>query len=318
MENGGTWNSPTGISPKNNLRAIGLTVRSSIDAPLTTNNGNDSVLTRSYIHENGFSSSKEKQRNGTQSRDVKLCQYEQNMPQALTKNFKTVSKGEGGRASSDTQKIEGPTLQDLPNDISKTLNSEHSEVSKVVPLKPQRSKKSLTKDTIVCVQSPNQSAWSIVGDAALIQSEGGSGEATRRVGDDNRLHSSTDRVSDNSAARKYHSGAGPSHHHQQEQQQQQQYFREFREAGNSMTSGEQQEDAQNNADLNAERLLSRFPTVPPRTLPLKKQWSRDRHSNTDCSHIHYRTNHDTTKRKQANVTDLYIKVSFFLSTSSHE
>ncbi|XP_061664459.1 band 4.1-like protein 1 [Syngnathoides biaculeatus] len=292
-ENGGTWNSPTGIPPKNNLRGIGLTVRRPLDAPLTTNNGNDSVLTRSYIHENGFSSSKEKQSNGTQSKKVNLCQYEQNMHQALTKYLNTVSNGEGAsRASRDTQKTEGRYPQNLLKDFSKTLNSEHPEVTRVVPLKPQRSKKSSTRDTVDYMHPLNQSAWGIVGDAALIRSEGGSrsGEATTRTGDNNRRRSSTDRVSDNSAARKYQSSA--------EEEEEEQYL-EFREGANSVTSGKQQEDAQNNADLKAEGLLSRFPTVPPRTLSLKKQWSRDLHSNTDCSHSHYRTNQDTTKRKQA-------------------
>ncbi|XP_077398385.1 band 4.1-like protein 1 isoform X1 [Vanacampus margaritifer] len=319
-ENGRMWNSPTGISPKSDLRAMGLIVRSPVDVPLATNNGHDSVLTRSYIHENGFSSPKAKQSNGTQSRDVKLCQYEQNIPQGLTKNFAfsletldSDSKGKGAKASRETQKIDGLSSEDVQKDFSKTLNSEHAQVTKMVPLKPQRSKKSLSKDTIIGVNPLEESAWGIVGDVAMTRSEGESGGKTRRVEDNNRLHSATDKVSDNSVARKYHSGAGPLH------QQQQHDLREIRDAASPFPrSGEKPEDAQNDADFNPERLLTRLPTVPPRTLPLKKQWSRDRHSNTDCSHIHYRSNQDATKRKQAETPPTPAIFEEPLSDSSRE
>ncbi|XP_051906862.1 band 4.1-like protein 1 isoform X1 [Hippocampus zosterae] len=294
-ENGGTWNSPTGISPQIDLRAKGLKVRSPQDDPLATNNGHNFVLARSYIHENGFSSPKAKQGSGTQSRDVKLCQYEQTVPQVLSKNsafssetLDSVSKGKG--ASRDTQESEGLSSEDLLIEFNKTLNSEHAEVTKVVPLKPQRSKKSLNKDSVLCVNPHSQSGRGPVGDAATTRSEGESGEKTGLENND-RLRSDTPRVSDNTATGKNHRDAGPIPRLD---------LREFNDAENAMPRrGENPEDTQNNADVNAERLLFRLPTVPPRTLPLKKQWSRDRHGNTDCSHIHYRSNQDATKRKQA-------------------
>ncbi|XP_054631105.1 band 4.1-like protein 1 isoform X2 [Dunckerocampus dactyliophorus] len=290
-ENGTTWDtmtSPIGIFPKNDLRSTDI---NSVDAPLATNVGYDSVLTRSSIHENGHGSPKEKQRNGTKSIDVKLCQYEKSMHQVQTKNFAAslealdpVSKGRRER-----QKIEGQSPLDLQRDCTKTLNSE---VAKVIPLKPQRSKKYFNKDNKGGVNPQIQSEWSVAGDAAMIQSKGESRETTRRVEENDRLQSSIGEVPKDSASKKYQSGAGPPH---------QQDFKQLRDATSpTPRGGEQQEDAQNNADLK-ESVLSRstFPTVPPRTLPLKKQWSRDRHSNTDCSHIHFRTNQDTTKRKQA-------------------
>ncbi|XP_049611370.1 band 4.1-like protein 1 isoform X1 [Syngnathus scovelli] len=289
-ENGGMWNSQSGKSLQTDLRTMRQTIRSPQDAPLAANNGHD-FLSKRYIHENGFSLPNTKQRNGTPSKDVKLCQHEHNIPQVPSKNFAfssetldSDSKGKGAEMSNDTQKIEGLSSEGLLKDFCNSFNCEQHEVTKVVPLKPQRSKRSLNKNTIVCVNPLNQSTWVTVGDTAMTQSEGESAEK-RSMEDNVRL--ATDRVSD-SAARNYHSGAGTLHH--------QQDLREFRDAASPLPkSGEKPEDAQNNA----ERLLSRLPTAPPRTLPLKKQWSRDRHSNTDCSHIHYRTNQDATKRKQA-------------------
>nr|XP_057940177.1 band 4.1-like protein 1 isoform X2 [Doryrhamphus excisus] len=279
-ENGTTWDTmtpPVGISPKDDLRAMGLTDTSPVDAPLVTH-----ALARSSIHENGYSSPKKKQRNGTKSSDVTLCQYEKSMHQVRAKNLALdpVSKGK-----CEVEKTEDQRPEDLTKECSKTVNSE---VAKVIPLKPQRSKKYTNKDNKGGVNPQNQSEWSIFGDAAMIRSKDECSETTGRVEENDRLQSSTGEVPEESTSKKYQSGAGPPH---------QQDFIQLRNVTSPTAGGGKQE---NNFDFK-EGLPSgsTFPTVPPRTLPLKKQWSRDRHSNTDCSHIHFRTNQDTTKRKQA-------------------
>ncbi|XP_057679136.1 band 4.1-like protein 1 isoform X1 [Corythoichthys intestinalis] len=286
-ENGGTLKSRTAVSPKTNLRTRPK-ARSPLDHPSVNNNGHDSLLTRNCIHENGFSSPKEKQKNETLSRDVKCCHYE---AEAFSESLDSVSKGKRDSLSNDTQKIERLSPEELLKDFSKTLKSDHAESTKVVPLKPRRSKKSLNKDTEGYVQTLNQSEWNLIGDSGLIRSDSKSCE-TRRLDGNDRLHSVTDGVNDNSVV-KYHSWARQSHHQEKD-------LSESKGAASTMPrSGEQQEVAENITDFNSEKLLSRLPTVPPRTLPLKKQWCRDRHSNTDCSHIHYRSNQDATKKKQA-------------------
>ncbi|XP_077459688.1 band 4.1-like protein 1 isoform X3 [Stigmatopora argus] len=283
-ENWETFNFQTALHPKTNLRAMGLTARNPLDAPFTTNNGHGSALTKYGIHENGVSFQKEKQRHETLSMDVKCCQFQ---PQALSENLDSGSE-EKRDSSNETQKMQGLS----PEDISKSLNSDHAESTKVVPLKPQRSKKSLSKDTKACSYTQNQSEWNLIGDLGLIQSDSKFYE-TKILEANDSLRSATEGVNDNSAIVKYHSGAGLLHHEEQD-------VTESRGAASTTsTSGELHEDDENNTDFNAQKLLSRLPTVPPRTLPLKKQWSRDRHNNTDCSHIHYRTNQDAAKKKQA-------------------
>ncbi|XP_077573432.1 band 4.1-like protein 1 isoform X2 [Stigmatopora nigra] len=272
-ENWETLNSQTTLHPKTNLRAKGLTARNPLDAPFAINNGHGSVLTKYGIQENGVSFPKEKQKHETLSMDVKCCQFR---PEALSENLDFGSEAKRN-SSIETQKIQGLNPEDL-------LNSDHVESTKMVPLKPQRSKKSLSKDTKACSYTQNQPEWNLIGDLGLIQSDS-KYHKTKILEGNNRGHSALEGVNDNSEIVKYHSGVGLSHHQDQDVRE-------------SKTSGEQDEDAENNTDFNTEKLLSRLPTVPPRTLPLKKQWSRDRY-NTDCSHIHYRTNQDTTKKKQA-------------------
>lgn len=121
-------------------------------------------------------------------------------------------------------------------DCSKLGNSH---VPKVVPLKPQRSKKSLNKEN-KGVSSPQTQTG-----------EDGPWEAGSRAEDPGR----------------------------QAEKQQLRDAAAFQE--NIVSS-------------------SKVPTAPPRSLPLKTQWSRDRPSSLDSSLAHYRTSgQEPAKRKQA-------------------
>ncbi|XP_047439220.1 band 4.1-like protein 1 isoform X2 [Mugil cephalus] len=150
------------------------------------------------------------------------------------------------------------------------IGTSHSEVTKIVPLKPQRSKKSLNKDNKDAVNplTQSQSDKGVAGNAPMTKS---SGEPTLL--------------------------------HQQQLHQQiknelfaQQELRDTTGQGHWIRGGFQHEDHFQNVP----EFTSKFPTAPPRTLPLKTQWSCDRQSNVDNSHIHHKTpSQETAKRKQA-------------------
>lgn len=292
---------------------------------LATNGHPDSLLARNDIQENGYESLPDKQRSAVKNRHVRDCQY-QHIHREGPKNFETpvtmdsLPKDNGARTESDmrygeTWKIKDPSPM-RAKDYNKTGNS-HSEVTKIVPLKPQRSKKSLNKENkgVVNPQTQSQSdrgAFGATGDVQMIKSKDGFCETGRRVDDYTVQQSATDVVKENTAATKYHSESVTLYQQQTQLHQQiknelfeQQELRDCRDlTGQSQWTrgGMLHEDHfQNNSEFK-ENLLSgsKFPTAPPRTLPLKTQWSRDRQSNMDNSHIHYRTpTQETAKRKQA-------------------
>lgn len=297
-----------------------------MDNTLATNGHHDSVSARIPIQENGYGSPHDKQRSVMNNRDARHCQYEHNIHQERPKNSETpmaadsLPKGNRGRIESDVRqcemwKIKAPSPKE-EKDCNKTGNS-RSEVTRIVPLKPQRSKKSLNKENkgVVNPQTQSQSDRGIfgaAGDVQMTKSKDESCETGRRVDGNAVLQSATDVVKENAAAAKYHREAAMSYQPQTQLHQQikselfgQQELRDFRDTtGQSQWTrgGMRHEDnIQNSAEFK-ENLLSssKFPTAPPRTLPLKTQWSRDRQSNTDNSHIHYRlSSQETTKRKQA-------------------
>ncbi|XP_040908320.1 band 4.1-like protein 1 [Toxotes jaculatrix] len=332
MNNGQTpWDSlrtGPGISPKQetNFTATGLTDVNPMDNTLATGRHYDSVLARNTIQENGYESPPDKQRSAMNNTDVRYWQYEHNIHRERPKNFETpvavdsYPEGKGARIESDTRPSETWKIKDPSpmgaKDCKKTGNS-HSEVTKIVPLKPQRSKKSLNKENkgVVNPQAQSQSDRGVfaAGDVQMTKSKDGSCEARRRPDDNTALKSATDVVKENTTATRYHSEAAMSYQQQTQLHQQikselfgQQELRDHRDTtGQSQWTrggGMQQEDHfQNNSEFK-ENLFSssKFPTAPPRTLPLKTQWSRDRQSNMDSSHIHYRTSsQETAKRKQA-------------------
>ncbi|XP_070695026.1 band 4.1-like protein 1 [Pempheris klunzingeri] len=298
----------------------------SMDDTVATNGHHDSVLARNVVQENGFGSPPDKQRSAMISGDMRRCQYEHNIHGERSKNFETpvavdsFPEGNGGRTDSDTRHCEIWKIKDPSptgeRDFNKTGNS-HSEVTKIVPLKPQRSKKSLNKENkgVVNPQTKSQfdrGIFGATGDVHMTKSKDGSCEAGGRVDDNTGLRSATDVVKENTGATKYHSDSAmsyqqqtPLHQHIKKEPYGQQELRDGRgTTGQShWTRGNvlHEDNFQNNSELK-ENLLSssKLPTAPPRTLPLKTQWSRDRQSNMDSSHIHYRTpSQETAKRKQA-------------------
>ncbi|XP_076597260.1 band 4.1-like protein 1 isoform X1 [Chaetodon auriga] len=307
-----------GTSPK---QETGLTFTNAMDETVATNGHHDSVLARNVVQENGYGSPPDKQRSVMMSRDMRHCQYEHSIHRerpATSEAPMAVDSLPKGRIESDErhcEKIKDPSPTGV-KDCNKTGNS-HSEVTKIVPLKPQRSKKSLNKENkgVVNPQTQSQSdrgVFGATGDVHVTKSKDGSCEAGRRVDDNTVLQSAEDVVKENTGATKYHSEAAMSYQQQTLLHQQikkelfgQQELRDCRgtTAQSQWTRGGvvHEDHFQNNSELK-ENLLTgcKFPTAPPRTLPLKTQWTRDRQSNMDNSHIHYRTpSQETAKRKQA-------------------
>ncbi|XP_035864109.1 band 4.1-like protein 1 isoform X1 [Sander lucioperca] len=309
----------TALKQETDFTATGLMDMNQVDDTVATNGHHDSVLARNAIHENGYGSPHDKQGSGI-DRDMRHCQYEHNIHRERPKNFESpvaldsLPKGKGGRIESDTSHCDTWRTKDPSpvGDCNITGNS-HSEVPKIVPLKPQRSKKSLNKEN-TGDENPQSGSdrgiCGVTGDVQITKSKDGSFEEGRRVDDNAVLQSATDVVKENSWATKYHSGAAMSYQQQSLLHQQiknelfgQQELRDCRgTTGQSLwTRGGHEDPFQINSEIK-ENLFpsSKFPTAPPRTLPLKTQWSRDRQSNVDSSHIHHRTpSQETAKRKQA-------------------
>ncbi|XP_035511724.1 band 4.1-like protein 1 [Morone saxatilis] len=316
-----------GTSPKQetDFTATGLLDMNAMDETVATNGHHDSVFARNVIQENGCGSPPGKQRSALINRDMRHCQYEHNIHRERPKTFETpvavdsLLTGNGGRSASDARHCETWKIKDpspmRTKDCNKTGNS-HSEVTKIVPLKPQRSKKSLNKENKGVVNSPTQSqsdrcAFAVTGDVEMTKSKDGSCEAESRV-DNTVLQSATDVVEENTGPTKYHGEAAMSYQQQSllHQQIKKELFGQQELRDSRGTTGQSQwarggalheDHFQNNSDFK-ENLLSssKYPTAPPRTLPLKTQWSRDRQSSMDNSHIHYRTpGQETAKRKQA-------------------
>ncbi|KAM7412145.1 hypothetical protein PAMA_021887 [Pampus argenteus] len=292
-----------------------------MDNKFATNGHHDSVSARNSIEENGYSSSHDKLRSVMNNRDVRHCQYEHNIHHERPKNSETLvaadslPMGNRGRTENDVRHCE-TWIPKGEKDCNKTVNS-RSQVTRIVPLKPQRSKKSLNKEneSVVNPQTHSRSDRGVFGAAEDVQttkSKDGYCETGRRVNGNAVMQSVTDVVKENTSATKYNSEAVMSYQQQTQLHQQikselfgQQELRDFRDTtGQSQRTrgGTRHEDSFQNSAEFKENLLSssKFPTAPPRTLPLKTQWSRDRQINTDSSLFHYRTpSQETAKRKQA-------------------
>lgn len=222
------------------------------------------ALAWNAVRENRYGLSPGKQETVVVDSDVRHCQHRQNIhPRSFEAPLftDTLPQGSGTKSASnnrdyETWKTNEQLPQELKND-NKTGNSQ-SEVTKIVPLKPRRSKKSLNKDV--------SQSWSDRGvpDGNASQSSDGSAQAERRV--------DADVV--------------------------QQPFRG--PAGQSQSQGGG-ENFQNSSDFKDVLFCcSKVPTAPPRSLPLKTHWSRDRHGNMDNSHIHHQpASQETSKRKRA-------------------
>lgn len=309
-----------GTSPKQekDFTTTGPTDMNHVDETAATK-GHRDVLVRNVVQENGYGSSPDKMRRAAINA-LRHCHYEQNIHPERPRTFDaplavdSLPKGNRTIAESDkrhreTRKTKDPGPRDQ-QDFNKTGISE-SEVTKIVPLKPQRSKKSSNKDNKDSnPQTQSQSDRGIAGvtaDEHMTKSRDRSCVAGGRGGVSAIDQSATDFVEENIAK----SDAAVSNQ-QQTQQGTNELFgqpeiRNFRgTAGRSASQctrggGPHEDHYQSNSEFK-ETLFSssKVPTAPPRSLPLKKQWSRDRRSNADSSHIHYRLpGQDTSKRKQA-------------------
>uniref|UniRef100_A0A3Q3B7A5 Band 4.1-like protein 1 n=1 Tax=Kryptolebias marmoratus TaxID=37003 RepID=A0A3Q3B7A5_KRYMA len=275
------------------IAAAGLKDMNKIDD--ASNRHHDSVLARNAFHENGYGSPPEKLM-GKMKNDIKYFQYEH---RERPKGFESLvavdcfPKGDRARSESDTRPGDAPEKRDPSptgeKNCNKPVNS-HSEVPKIVPLKPQRSKKSLNKENkdVVSPQTLSQSDRSTTGAAGDARTAKSSCESERRP-------------HDNTVPQSLMLNQQQTQVHQQIKNDlfAQQELRDGRDS-----TGQAQWTRVNalheGTFPNASEFSSKFPTAPPRSLPLKTQWSRDRPSNMDSSHIHYRIpSQETAKRKQA-------------------
>ncbi|XP_026188540.1 band 4.1-like protein 1 [Mastacembelus armatus] len=296
----------------------GLRDMTPIDNTLATNGHLVPVLSRSAIQENGYGSPAVEQRSAMNNRDVRDCQNQHDFETTVA--LDSLLKGNDARIESgmrhcETCKIKDPSST-RAKDCYKSRNS-HSEVTKIVPLKPQRSKKSLNKENKGVVASPTHSqpdrgAFGVAEDAQMIKSKDRSCEIGRRVDDNMVLQSTTDVVMENTEVIKHHSKSAKSYQQQSHLHQEiqnellgQNELRECRDptGQRQCTRGGVLKENHFHNNLEFKENLpfsSKFATAPPQTLPLKTQWSRDKQSNTDNSHIHHRTpTQETAKKKQA-------------------
>ncbi|KAL6119844.1 epb41l1 [Pungitius sinensis] len=298
----------TSLKQGTDFRAKGIIHLKKGGDTVAPNGNHNSILAKNAIQENGYGSPHDKQGREPSNSNMKHCQYDRNTHQERPKNFETpgavdcLPKGDQGDSESDASRCE---TAPRPRECNKTRNS-HPEVAKMVPLKPQRSKKYLNYENAGVVGNQSRSDGA-AGDVQMTKSKDGSCEEGRRGDDKAALHSAAD---EKTAAPKNPSEAATSYQPQTLLNLQieselfgQQELRDSRgTAGqNAWTRGGHEEHFQNHSECKENFLSSsKFPTAPPRTLPLKMQWSRDRQSNVDSSHIHYRTpGQETAKRKQA-------------------
>ncbi|XP_037336952.2 band 4.1-like protein 1 [Pungitius pungitius] len=298
--------SSPGTSPKQetDFRAKGIIHPKKGGDTVAPNGNHDSILAKNAIQENGYGSAHDKRGREPINSNMKHCQYERNIHQETAKNFETpgavdcLPKGNQGDSESEASRC---GTAPRPRECNKTRNS-HPEVPKMVPLKPQRSKKYLNNENAGVVSNQSRSDGA-AGDVQTTKSKDGSCEEGRRGDDKAALHSAAD---EKTAAPKNPSEAAMSYQHQTLLNLQikselfgQQELRDSRgtTGQDAWTRGGHEEHFQNKENFLSG---SKFPTAPPRTLPLKMQWPRDRQSNVDSSHIHYRTpGQETAKWKQA-------------------
>lgn len=308
-----------GIYLKQDHIATALIDMDPMDVALATNGHHESLLTRNSFQENGYGSPADKQKSVSKNRDFQYERVHREEPKnfASPVTLDSLPKENMTGTETDIRHCETWKIKDPCPIRAKDCNkagSLHSEVTKIVPLKPQRSKKSLSKENkgVVHPQTqsqPERGVFSATGNVQMIKSKDGFCEAGRRVDDYTVLQSATDVGKENAAATKYHSESAMLYQQQTQLHQKinneslrQQEPRDCRDltGQNQLTRG-REDHFQNNLEIK-ENLMSssKFPTAPPRTLPLKTQWSRDRQGNMDNSQIHYRTpTQETTKRKQA-------------------
>lgn len=263
------------------IAAGGLKDMNKIDD--ASNGHHDSVLARNPFHENGYGSPPDKLM-GKMKNDIEYFQYERRERPKDSESLVAVDyfPKDKGRSESDTRHCDAQKLKPTGENCSKPVNS-HAE-AKTVPLKPQRSKKSLNKENKDT--TPQTHSWS-------------DGNTCGAAGDVRMTKSSCDserRLHDSTAPR---SLALTQHQHFNNDLFAQPEPRDCRDR-TGQAQWTRASSLHVGSSQNASEFSSKLPTAPPRSLPLKTQWSRDWPSNMDSSHIHYRLpSQETAKRKQA-------------------
>lgn len=247
-----------------------------------TNGHHDFALVRNMLHENGYGSPPDKMMNDM-NKDTKR---EKNKPFESLATVDYLPKGDRPKSESSTRHSDARKTKDLSpkseeKDGNKTVNS-HSEVTKIAPLKPQRSKKSLNKENkVVNPQTQSQSYKSTFCAA-------GNGQMNKLPYESGRRH---DDATVLQSLEMYRQTQVP--HQTTSELLSQKELKDCRDSAGTRGSSLHEDNFPNILEFS-----SKFPTAPPRTLPLKTHWSRDR-PNIDSSHIHYRTtSQETAKRKQ--------------------
>ncbi|XP_055366156.1 band 4.1-like protein 1 isoform X3 [Betta splendens] len=260
----------------------------SVSDSSATNGHLEPLLVGNDIQENGYGSLSDKP--GAAVRNCPFGRIRRGGP----KIFDSAAPVDNGAADEsdvtrycETWKMKNPSPA---RDRDRTGNSAlHSEVTRVVPLKPQRSKKSLNKENKGAATPPAQSQAErrVCGaDAHTIKSEDGICAATD-VGFAHRSEA-----------------AAPNRHQQgrSELLGQHRGCRDPPGPAQRPRGASPHEDPPHSRSEGRESFPpgARFPAAPPRSLALKTQWTRDRQGNVDSSHIHYRTPPpETAKRKHA-------------------
>lgn len=253
---------PSRIKPDTSLHAAELKEMRKSDNTITANGHHDSALMRTAFSQNGHDFPSDRLMSEMKE---KYCHCER-QEKAKAAESSEDSFRKGGRDGSES--YEARRMKDLsPTEEKDCNNVGDSKTPKIVPLKPRRSKKSLNKE--------NQDGVHAAGCGGVTPCE---------------------------SARSLDDHAGPHStqpcQHTKNQQLPKQELKERREAtvqGQWTRGGVLREDHFHNIS----EFCSKF-SAPPRTLPLKMHWSRDRPSSVDSSHIHYRTpNPEPAKRKPA-------------------
>ncbi|KAM8829459.1 band 4.1-like protein 1 isoform 1-T1 [Synchiropus picturatus] len=223
--------------------------------------GGDVVATRKHqgsvlgnsVYENGFESPSDARRD---------CESHGQ------KDWVHLSNGKAERTAPDTRTPESWKARDLCPAVSKDMRSE---VTRIVPLKPQRSKKSLNKegkDAMIPERQSDPCDFAAAGYEQMKKSC----EARRSLDGNVALQPTVGAPNNLSEA------SIPSLQQQQE----------LRDSTGQRAPGHFSHNS-----------LPKCPKAPPRSLPLTTQWTRDKQSKVDVSHIHHRIPEPDAKRKQA-------------------
>lgn len=267
------------------------------EADLPSLAGGQCEVSTRHVQENGYGPSPDK--TARFDKDRGHYQYEHGAHPERPKTFDaplaadSIPKGGRTRTESDMRQSETRKTKDAEPHEPKTGNT-HSEATRIVPLKPQRSKKSLNKENRdINPQNPSQPDGGAA-DVHMTKSKDGRCKAGRRADDNAAPPSAADPARENKGLPKHRSKDAALQQVGREPAGQQ-------ELGDSRGRSDE-EPARHSSELKENLPCgSRAPTAPPRTLPLRTQWSRDRQGNVDTSHIHHRPSpgQDASKRKQA-------------------